>query len=139
MGWLSYLTLVSFIAGLLIQGVAALNYPDYAPQPWHSTLLTWAVVICGFIVNTVLVPLLPTVELFFFAIHVLGWAAILITLGALAPMNDPRDTFLVFRDTAGWDSVGLAAAITMANSTALFIGYEAPVHMCRCTRSTRLS
>lgn len=131
MGWLSYLTLVSFTAGTTIQGIAALNYPTYVAHAWHSTLLTWAVVVFGFFFNTVLAPRLPAIEVFFFVLHIVGWFGIFVTLLIMGPRNKPANTFEVFYDTAGWDSVGLAAVITMANSVGLFVGYESPVHMCR--------
>ncbi|KAK1036395.1 hypothetical protein LTR74_018855, partial [Friedmanniomyces endolithicus] len=129
MGWLSYLTLVSFTAGSTIQGVAALNYPTYAAQPWHGTLLTWAVVVFGFFFNTVLAPRLPAVEVIFFVLHIVGWFGIFITLLVMGPRNDASNTFEVFYDNAGWNSVGLATVITMANSVGPFVGYESPVHM----------
>ena len=131
MGWISYLTLVSFTAGTTTQGLAVLNHPTYVPQAWHSTLLCWAVVGFGFLFNTVLAPRLPAVEIFFFILHVVGWFGIFVTLLVLGPRHNPHDTFLVLHDTAGWNSVGLATVITMANSVAMFVGYESPVHMCK--------
>lgn len=130
MGWLSYLTLISFIAALTTQGLAILNHPSYTAEAWHATLLTWAIVSFGFIVNTVFVPYLPAAELAFFLLHLVGWAPIWITLAVLAPMNNAYDTFVVFTHNAGWGSVGLAASITMSNSVALFVRYESPVRMC---------
>ncbi|KAK3709523.1 hypothetical protein LTR37_010896 [Vermiconidia calcicola] len=135
MGWISYLTLVSFTAGTTTQGLAVLNHPTYVPQAWHSTLLCWAVVGFGFLFNTVLAPRLPAVEIFFFILHVVGWFGIFITLLVLGPRHNPYDTFLVLHDTAGWNSVGLATVITMANSVAMFVGYESPVHMSEETQN----
>lgn len=136
MGWLSYLTLVSFTAGSTIQGLATLNYPSYSPQPWQGTLLTWAVVLFGFLFNTVLAPRLPAVEVLFFVLHIVGWFGIFVTLLVMAPRNNPADTFGHFYDNADWGSVGLAATITMANSVGLFVGYESPVHMCMSLSAT---
>lgn len=129
LGWLGYLTFVSFTAGTTITGLAVLNYPEYVPLPWHNTLLTWAIVCFGFLFNTVLAPRLPAIEVVFFILHIAGWFGIFVTLLIMGPRNDPRETFTVFSDNGGWNSNGLAAVITMANSTAMFVGYESPVHM----------
>lgn len=111
-----------------------LNNPSYVPQPWHNTLLCWAVVVFGFLFNTVLAPRLPAVEVVFFVLHVVGWFGIFVTLLVMGPRNHPHDTFTVFSDGGGWNSNGLAALITMANSVAMFVGYESPVHMCQLDR-----
>ena len=139
MGWLSYLTLVSFTAGTTTQGLATLNYPDYTPQPWQATLLTFAVVVFGFLFNTVLAPRLPAVEVVFFVLHIVGWFGICVTLLVMAPRNNPNDTFAGFYDNAGWGSIGLAACITMSNSVGLFVGYESPVHMCTLHKASSIA
>lgn len=131
MGWLSYLTLVSFTAGTTVSGLAVLNNPTYEPQAWHNTLLCWAVVVFGFLFNTVLAPRLPAFEVIFFVLHVTGWFGILVTLLVMGPRNNSLDAFTVFSDGGSWGSNGLAAVITMANSVAMFVGYESPVHMCK--------
>ena len=98
LGWVSYLTLTSFTAATTIQGLAVLNHPGYTPQPWHATLLTWAVVSFGFLFNTVLAPRLPAIEVIFFLLHVVGWFGIFVTLLVMAPRHDPVDTFTTFYD-----------------------------------------
>jgi len=109
MGWLSYLTLVSFTAATAIQGLAILNFANYTPEPWQGTLLTWAVVLFGFFFNTVLAPRLPAVEVLIFALHVVGWFSFFIVLLVLAPRNDPYVTFTQFSDNAGWGSIGVSS------------------------------
>ncbi|KAK5707427.1 hypothetical protein LTR17_020720 [Elasticomyces elasticus] len=129
LGWVSYLTLVSFTAATTIQGIAALNHPNYVAQPWHATLLTWAVVSFGFFFNTALAPRLPAVEVIFFILHIVGWFGIFVTLLVMAPRHNAVDTFTTFVDGGEWGSIGLSAVITMTNSTAMLVGYESPVHM----------
>ena len=109
----------------------ALNNPTYSVQPWHSTLLCWAVVIFGFLFNTVLAPRLPAIEVAFFSLHVAGWFGILVVLLAMGSQDNARDAFTNFSDGGDWGSKGVAAVITMANSSAMFVGYESPVHMCK--------
>lgn len=39
-----------------------MNYPDYVPEKWHGTLLTFAVASFSVFFNTFLVKKLPLVE-----------------------------------------------------------------------------
>lgn len=115
----------------MVQGEVLLNYPDYVPQPWHTTLIAWAIVAFSFLFNTVVAPRLPQVQVVFFILHLLGWFAVSVTLLILSPRTPLHETFAVFSDNAAWGSVGLAAMVTMSNSVGLFIGYESPVHLCK--------
>ncbi|KAK4550898.1 hypothetical protein LTR86_011329 [Recurvomyces mirabilis] len=130
MGWVSYLTLVSFTAATTIQGLAVLNYPDYVAQRWHSSLLTWAVVAFGFFFNTVLACRLPIIEVILFGLHIVGWFAVFVTLMVMGPRQNLADTFLLVVDGGDWGNVGLSGIIAMMNSSAMLVGYESPVHMC---------
>ena len=56
-GWITFwgwqLTTASpaFLAATIIQALAVINYPSYAPKPWHGTLIYWAITLMGFFVN----------------------------------------------------------------------------------------
>ncbi|KAK3672945.1 hypothetical protein LTR78_007055 [Recurvomyces mirabilis] len=129
LGWVSYLTLVSFTAATTIQGLAVLNYPDYAAQPWHATLLTWAVVCFGLFFNTVLAPRLPAIEVIFFVLHVVGWFGIFVTLLVTGPRRNAFDKFTHFTDGGNWGSDGLSGIITMMNSPLCWLGTS---RQCTC-------
>lgn len=68
-GWLSVLgyqvgvTISGFLAALMIQGLAILNYPDtYVPKPWHGTLIGMAIIFFVAIFNVFLANHLPLIE-----------------------------------------------------------------------------
>lgn len=120
LGWVSYLTVVSNIAASVVQGEVLLNYPDYVPQPWHITLIAWAIVTFSLSFNTVLAPRLSQVQVVFFILHLLGWCAVCVTLLVLSPRTPVHETLIIFSDNAGWGSAGLAAMITMRNECGVF-------------------
>lgn len=107
------------------------------PLSWHNTLPIWAIVCFGFVFNTALAPQLPAIEVLFLVLHIVGWCGIFVILSVMCPSNHPRDTFTILIGGGGGNSNGLAAVIIMSNSTAMFVGYEAPVHMCKLPQGSR--
>ncbi|KAL9023162.1 MAG: hypothetical protein Q9196_007359 [Gyalolechia fulgens] len=85
-----------------------MNNPDYNFQRWHGTLLFWAVILVGVLVNTVMLSLLPKIESVILILHVLGFFAILIPLVYMAPHGTASDVFTVFVNGGGWKTTGLS-------------------------------
>lgn len=79
-GWQSAITGIGMLIAGSIQGLAILNFPDYAPQRWHSTLMTIAIVAFSVGVNTLLARSLPLIEGSLAVLHFVGLFAVIITL-----------------------------------------------------------
>ena len=60
-GWQVYLASVCFLVGTMIQGLIALNDPEYSYLRWHGTLLAIAIIVFTISFNTIFASRLPLV------------------------------------------------------------------------------
>lgn len=75
LGWVTFwgwqLTTASpaYLGATIIQALLVLNYPTtYVPQQWHGTLIYWAVILLGVVVNVGFAKWLPKLEGFLYDI-----------------------------------------------------------------------
>lgn len=128
--WQVYLAGSSLVVGIVVQGLIALNNPDYAFERWHCTLLTIAAISSAVLMNTVLASRLPVVQYLLFALHFGGIFAIVIPLWLTAERGNPSDVLLKFSDNGNWGSVGLSSMIGLTLFVGLLNGYDCIAHMC---------
>lgn len=136
MGWQTGAASQAFLAGMEVQSLIILNYPDYDPKPWQGTLIVIAMAaFCG-LFNTLLARKLPLVEGTVLILHVLGFFAILIPLVVLAPRSSAREVFFTFNsgnyDTSGdrpWSSTVVACLVGIIGPTVSLLGSDAATHM----------
>ena len=57
-----------------------MNHPGYSPTQWQGTLLYWAIMVMAIMVNLFSSTLLPKLEFFILALHILGFFAFLIPM-----------------------------------------------------------
>lgn len=119
------------MVGGVIQGLIALNVPDYVWHNYHATLLTIAIIAFSIVFNTALAVRLPFIEGVVLILHVAGLFAIIIPLWVMAPRGNAHDTLLVFTDNGGWANTGLSTMIGLSSIVGLLIGYDCSVHMCK--------
>ena len=123
---ISYLALISatcYVTGTMIQGLLILNYPDYAFQRWHGTLLFYAVLFFSLFVNTYLGRVLPQIESLLLLFHILGFFAILIPMVYLAPKHQPASlVFSYFLNNGEFSTTPLAVFVGLITSTNAFPG-----------------
>ncbi|EXJ73243.1 uncharacterized protein A1O5_03003 [Cladophialophora psammophila CBS 110553] len=129
LGWQTGAANTAFLAGTQIQGLVILNYPDYTPERWHGTLLTFAVASFSVFFNTFLVKKLPLVEGIVLIIHVFGFFGVLITLWVLGPRGNASDVFTTFNNYGGWSSDGLSAIVGILAVMIPLLGADGAVHM----------
>ncbi|CAN9102393.1 unnamed protein product [Alternaria alternata] len=116
-GWLCVIAWQTGMAGTAfavaqqLQGLIALNMPDYAIQGWHGTLLSIAIVLCSILGNTILVKKLPLMEGLALVLHVFGFFAFLVVLWVMGPRSNVHDTWTKFEDPSGWGNTGLATLV----------------------------
>jgi choline transport protein len=127
MGWQVFLASVAFMVAGIIQGLIALNNPNYTFEAWHATLLTIALMLFAVIFNSVLAVRLPLVEGCVLILHLAGFFAIFIPMWVLAPRANARDALLTFSSVGGWPSTGLSAMIGLTTPITALIGYDCSV------------
>ncbi|KAK3714683.1 hypothetical protein LTR37_007663 [Vermiconidia calcicola] len=130
LGWQVGNTAIAYLAGTIIQGLAALNNPGYAPKPWQGTLIIWAVLTFSILFNTFFASKLPLLEGTVLVLHICGFFAILIPLWVLGDRPKPAsEVFLTFTNGGGWSSMGLSCLVGMLSPVFSFIGPDSAVHM----------
>jgi len=130
LAWIATVATETLFAGTMVQGVIALDYPDYEIERWHGTLLTWAV-ICGCIfVNVVIPAWLPRFEVFILVFHIAGFFAILITLLVMTPeLGSNASVWLTSLNEGGWPTQGVSYCVGFLGNVATFVGADASVHL----------
>ena len=80
--------------------------PDYAPQPWQTVLLFWAVIAFAVFINAVVSSLLPKFEATILVLHIVGFFAILLPLVIMSNHGTAADVFTVFNNGGNFPSDG---------------------------------
>ena len=120
----------------MVIGISAQNNPDYTPQPWHSSLMIFAVMLIVFVVNSIGTKLLSLIEGFVLVIHLTGFLAVLVPMLYFSPVGSARDVFVNFQNNAGWSSNGLSWFIGMSLSANIpLVGYDGPAHLAEEVRN----
>lgn len=127
-GWQVFLASVCFMQGGIIQGLIALNVPDYDFKPWHATLLTMGASAFAILFNTLLAAKLPLLEGFVLILHIAGFFAVILPLWIMAP-RAPASALVTFSNNGGWSSTGLSAMVGLTTPLTALIGYDCSVHM----------
>lgn len=133
--WQVYLAGSSLVVGIAVQGLIALNNPQYTFARWHCTLLTIAAVSFAVVLNTALASRLPVIQYLLFALHFGGIFAIVLPLWLTADHGNPSDVLFGFYDGGNWGNVGLSSMIGLVLFAGLLNGYDCIAHMCKCTQS----
>ncbi|KAL5040810.1 hypothetical protein BDW71DRAFT_212759 [Aspergillus fruticulosus] len=128
-GWQATFATACYLTGTMVQGVAILTHPDYAPASWHPTMYYWAVVAFALAVNIIGRGVLPKFETLMLVVHLLGFLAVLIPLVSLAEKRSARDVFTEFVNQGGWSSDGLSFFVGLVGCLFAFAGGDAAVHM----------
>lgn len=124
--WIAGLAIGSIFVGGIIQGLIILNHPSYEPQPYHVTLLSFAVILVSMIFNTVFSSLLPIIQGFILIFHVLGFFAILITLVYMAPHGTASTVFTTSLNAGNWPTQGISYCVGFIGNVATFVGQFIP-------------
>ncbi|KAK3045541.1 hypothetical protein LTR09_012884 [Extremus antarcticus] len=129
LGWQADLASAAYLGGVIIQGVAALNYPEYQVERWQGTLILYAVVLFAFFFNTVLARLLPFAEGTILAIHILGWFAILISIIVMGPHHSNEEVWGMWLNLGGYSQSGVSFFVGLIGPVFAFMGADGATHM----------
>ncbi|KAI0146966.1 putative GABA transporter [Xylariaceae sp. FL1272] len=133
-GWLTTLSweasaiTISYFNATTLQGIAALAYPAYVPQPWQTLLIMWASALfaCGMNFTG---QHLAKFEGLVLVLHLVGLLGILVPLVYYAQHNDAEFVFKLLYNNGGWPTEGLAFPIGLPSIASTLIGADCAVHM----------
>ncbi|KAI7268896.1 amino acid transporter [Hortaea werneckii] len=134
-GWLSSLgrqaaiATTAYGAGNVILQMGSISYPSYVPTKWHATLMTMGVTLFSILFNTLGARHLPLFESLILILHIVGFFAVIITLGVLAPKAPAEQVFTKFSNFGGWTSIGGACIVGMLTATGSLGGSDSPAHL----------
>ncbi|EME45117.1 hypothetical protein DOTSEDRAFT_87554 [Dothistroma septosporum NZE10] len=137
--WLTWAGWVSMTIGIgnsnayWVTSLVQLNYPEYTPKLWHTTLMVWAMIAIWVILNLYkfgkLVPWIESVAGFF---HIAMFVTFSITLLALAPKRNAAFVFFSrvnAKETSGWTNDFISWNLGLQTSVWAFVGFDAAVHL----------
>jgi len=120
-----------YLEGAEIQAVIALVHPNYDAPPYQAYLMMVGIVSVGAFFNIYLAKHLPMIEGVFLIGHILGFFAIIITLGVLSPTVSASQVFGSFESASGYPSLGLSILVGQMSAVYGLIGSDGAVHMVR--------
>ena len=130
LGWQALVASTAYISGTLIQAVVVLTTPSYEPHNWHGTLIVFAVLCWGMLINTSARKLLPVLEGPILCVHILGFFGVLVPLVVLSSHRASSDVWGAFENAGGWPTEGLSTMIGLLMSIFLFTGVDGAIHVC---------
>ncbi|RDW68715.1 putative GABA permease [Aspergillus mulundensis] len=129
-GWIAFAASAPFFAATMLQGVVVLNDETYGMARWQGTLIYWAFVALGTVINIWGSRLLSLVETMALVIHVCAFIAIFTVLWVCSPVKHSAEfVFTTFLNNSGWSSSGLAWSIGMLSSCYVLTGYDGAIHL----------
>lgn len=130
-GWQALVASGGYVTGTMIQGLILLCNPSYLDkmQNWHGTMLFWAVVLLGLVVNTAVGKLLARFEAIVLVIHLLGFVGVLLPLVFLAQHSDPEAVFNSWHNLGGWETQGLSFCVGLLGNVFAFLGADGAIHV----------
>ncbi|KAL4902019.1 hypothetical protein BDW74DRAFT_187028 [Aspergillus multicolor] len=129
-GWIAFAASAPFFAATMLQGVVVLNDETYGMARWQGTLLYWAFVALGMVINIWGSRFLSLVETMALVIHVCAFIAIFVALWVCAPVKHSAEfVFTTFLNNTGWSSSGVAWSIGMLSSCYVLTGYDGAIHL----------
>lgn len=128
-GQIVFTASAAFATALQIQGMAILTHDSYMPTRWQALLLYWAVLVYAAAMNIWGSRMLPTANLLAGVLHVVGFLAILIILGVMAPKNTASFVFKEISNSSGWSNDGISWLVGLLSAVYPLIGYDAACHL----------
>lgn len=125
-GWIGAFAVTSFGVSSLIQNLAAVSQENYSPQRWQGTLIYWGLLLSCMGINTICSVALPYIEVLILVLHILGFAAILLTVGFLSPHVTADKVFATFLNEGDWSTQTLAFFVGISGNAAAFLGLSLP-------------
>ena len=138
-GWVSLLAGIANITAIILQQMAAMNYPSYTPQTWHVTMIMIAMLAVHGVINSHrrLYALVPWLELVAGILYVICFFVFLIIYAVKGSHNSARFIFLERSISSGWTDTYVSWNLGMLTCAWSFTGFDGAVHMSEDTRRAK--
>lgn len=113
-----------------MQGIVVLNDSSYVIERWQTTLLMWGIVLVSFVQNIWGIRLLPMLELFSGAMHVLAFLVLFVVMLVLGRNANAEFVFTGFINESGWENQGVVWFIGLLPCIWSIVGK--PAHLLKC-------
>lgn len=122
-----------------IQALAQLNYPEYEPAAWHTTLIMCATVIPAVVVNLWLRRIITPMEWIGAVGHGVFWIVSMATLAATGTRASHSSVWanLTHGVDGGWVSSGVAFGVGMVPATFPLTSFDGIIHMSKDVRNPK--
>ena len=137
--WVSVLAGVVNITANVIQALAELNFPDYAPQRYQLTLMVWAILIVEGLMNIYVFWLIPWIELLAGLLHIVLFVVFVVVLVTLAPRHSSDFVFFDRATASGWGNGFVSWNLGLLTPMWGFIGESADFAGAFCSLQTNVS
>ena len=108
MAWQAGNAIGVFLTGTLLQVVILENKPMYLFPAWQGSMFVIACIIIVGLINVFGSKLIPKLQNFIFALHIMAYICFIVPIWVNAPKASPKKVFAEFSNTGGWSSMGLA-------------------------------
>ncbi|KAI4210815.1 MAG: hypothetical protein LQ349_009458, partial [Xanthoria aureola] len=134
-GWQALVASSAYLSANLILTLVTMNNPGYSPTQWQGTLLYWALMALAIIANLYSSTILPKLEFFFLAVHILGFFAFLIPMVYMCPDKaTSTEVWTQFNNGGDWPTMALSVFVGLIGSVFANNGTDCAVHMAEETR-----
>ncbi|KAK5085104.1 hypothetical protein LTR24_007240 [Lithohypha guttulata] len=138
LAWQADFAAVLYLSGILIQAVAALNWPGYSPQPYQATLILWVVILASVLFNTTLAKHLRWIEGSILICHCLGFIVVLVPIVYFGPHVPAKDVWAQFVSSGGYSN-GSAFFVGLVATVFPFLGADGAIHMAEEVKDARVN
>jgi hypothetical protein len=127
-GWITCFAWISTLAGVanttafMLQSLVAANYPNYEPQAWHVTLLIFALLVVGGLMNMYTWFLIPWLETLAGLLHIVLFVIFVVVLVTLAPRHSAEFVFTKSASSSGWTNQFISFNMGLMTPTWGFVG-----------------
>jgi choline transport protein len=136
-GWITCFAWISTLAGVanttayMLQSLVAANYPSYEPKAWHLTLLIFALLVMGGLMNMYAWFLIPWLETLAGVLHILLFVVFVVVLVTVAPRHSADFVFLKSASSSGWNNQFVSFNMGLMTPTWGFVGefWQSTSHM----------
>ncbi|KAL8994117.1 MAG: hypothetical protein Q9169_005830 [Polycauliona sp. 2 TL-2023] len=134
-GWQALVASSAYLCANLILTLVAMNHSGYSPTQWQGTLLYWALMAFAIIVNLYSSTVLPKLDFFFLALHILGFFAFLIPMLVMCPQRaTSTEVWTEFNNGGDWPTMALSVFVGLIGSVFANNGTDCAVHMAEETQ-----
>ena len=127
-GWITWFAWISVMASVAngvatgIQGLVIINYPNYVPHAWHITLMMFAILILGGLMNMFTFWLIPWIEMLAGILHLALFIVFIVVFVSLAPRHEPDFVFWNADTNSGWNNPFVEWNLGLLTSVWGFVG-----------------